>query len=509
MRSRLDWLAAGLLVLAVAIVYGRTLSHGFLTLDDGLYITGNPHVRGGITWENVCWAFSEREYASFYHPLTWLSILLDVELWGIDGTVFGLPAAGFHHLTNVLLHAASSVLVFVLLRLATGRIAAAFAVAALFALHPLHVESVAWAAERKDTLSTCLGLACLVAYVRYARAPSGGRYVAVLALLVLGLLAKPMLVTWPFVMLLLDWWPLGRLQPLGPRPAVGETPARRPLALVGEKLPFFALVAVSSVLAYSAQTGQAMPLMARLTLGERLQNALLSSVYYLVDTVWPTGLAPFHPHAPLSIPLVAAAGVLVLGVTIVALRSVRSRPWLAVGWAFYLGTLVPVSGIVQVGLHARADRYTYVPLLGVFVAIAWGAGALVAGRPAWRRSLSWATAVALLVLAALSYRQVGYWRDSVTLFEHTLAVEPASGWVRRGLGTAYGEVGRSEEAIVQLEAALAEWPEDPRAHARLGQSLAALGRLADAEREFAAAAELAPDDALNLSNLGTTRMRRG
>jgi Flp pilus assembly protein TadD len=521
MRLPLEWKLAAILAAATVLVFWPVATHGFVSFDDGLYILDNPKVLAGLTWQGLGWALTSREYASFYHPLTWLSHMLDVELYGTTGTVLGMPAAGWHHLTALCLHLGNALLLFALLRCSTGSIWRSWFVSALFALHPLHVESVAWAAERKDVLSTLFGFACLLAYVRYAARPSRLRYALVASLLIGGLLAKPMLVTWPFVMLLLDWWPLRRVSVLGPdhpdgrRDAAAGTsmppcfPPKRPGLLILEKVPFLVVVAGFAVLAYVAERHLAMSLMDRLSLGTRLANAAVSVLLYVGKTLWPMNLAPFYPYRALPPVMVVAAVAFLAMTTTFALRTARRRPYLCVGWLWFLGTLVPVSGLVQVGLHAMADRYTYVPLVGLFIAAVWGLAELRIRSARLGRLLPLAAAAVVVASAVATARQVRYWRDSVTLFEHTCDVSPDSGWSHRMLGTALAAAGRNEEAVSRFQIALSQWPEDPIAHNNLGHSLADLGRDAEAEQAYRQAVRFAPDDVTYLVNLGTLLARRG
>ncbi len=444
----------------VAAVYAPVRHFDFVQLDDPAYVTENPRVLRGLTLDGAAWALTTG-HAANWHPVTWLSHMLDVELFGV--------AAGPHHLTNLLLHAANTLLLFGLLLRMTGALWRSAFVAALFGIHPLHVESVAWVAERKDVLSTLFWLLTTWAYVAYVRARAPRRtvaYVLALLLFAVGLMAKPMLVTLPFTLLLLDWWPLGRWD--------AATPPRSSLwPLVREKIPFFALAAASSVATFVVQQrGGAVSAVGSEPSALRLQNALVSAVAYLRDMVWPAGLTMIYPF-PSSIPAwhVAAACLVVGGVSFAAWRLARSHPFLAVGWLWYLGTLVPVLGLVRVGLQARADRYTYVPLIGVFIALAWGGAALAGrvrlrlpGRPALQSAaLAVLAAAVVLALALAARQQVGYWKDNVTL------------WTRATVLTLHMD--------------------EYEAHMSLGATLADQGRTDEALRHFAEAVRLRPDSA--------------
>ncbi|HZJ70485.1 MAG TPA: tetratricopeptide repeat protein, partial [Planctomycetota bacterium] len=485
-----------LLAAATIAAYASVARDEFVHFDDGVFVYANPHVLRGLTRDGLVYAFTSWEHR-IWAPLTYLSHMADVQAFGATGTRLGLPAAGWHHLTNLALHLVDTLLLFLFLRAATSAPWRSVLVAALFALHPLHVESVAWIAERKTLLSTTFGWSCLLAYVHYARRPALGRYLLVLVLLALGLMSKPMLVTWPFVMLLLDWWPLERL---------GRASARR---LMLEKLPFLALAAGSCVVTWLAQR-PAMHLMGVVPFGHRAQNAALSVVSYVGKAFWPADLAVLYPYRQ-QIPALQTAGavLLVLAVTAVALRAAPRHRSLLFGWSWFLGTLLPVSGLVQVGVHAMADRYTYVPHLGLFVALVWGAAELVAGAPAWRRVGAIASVAVLAGFAAVTARQARYWRDTESLFRHTCAVTQDNGWAHRILGTALSEEGRTDEGIREIRIALAQWPDDPAAHNNLGFALAKQGRADEALAEYAEAVRLDPAEADYRTNLASARLKGG
>jgi hypothetical protein len=396
MHRRPLLLAAALAILTLA-AFLPSLGNGFINLDDGIYVTGNPMVKQGLTREGFAWAWTGN-VANNWHPLTVLSHMLDC-------TLFGLNAAG-HHGTSLLLHVANVLLLFEVLRRMTGALGRSAAVAGLFAVHPLHVESVAWVAERKDVLSALFWILAMGAWARYARQPSIGRYLLVALMMVLGLMAKPMVVTLPFALLLLDVWPLRRVR-------IGW--------LIMEKLPLLALSAVASLVTLRYQTTSLVPLEV-LPWRLRLANAAISYVVYLGKTILPRKLAVFYP-IPIEIPAWKAMGaaVLILALTALAIWKARKAPWFLVGWLWFLGTLVPVIGLIQVGRQAMADRYTYIPSIGLFLAICWGLPALSANRR-WRTALAGATVLVLLVLAAATWVQVRHWRNSATLFQHALAV---------------------------------------------------------------------------------------
>jgi protein O-mannosyl-transferase len=479
--------AAIALAIAVATlaVYAPVVRHGFVDYDDDEYVFRNPHVQAGLTAEGMAWAFTSMEAAN-WHPLTWLSHMLDCEL-------FGLRPAG-HHATNLALHTLDAVLLFLVLAWLTGGLWPSAAVAALFALHPLNVESVAWVAERKNVLSTFFWITTVAAYGWYARRPGAGRYLAVAAASALALLSKPMAVTLPFALLLLDFWPLGRMR----RGAVGR--------LVVEKLPLLALAALASAITFEAHLrGGSVVAVEAIPPGARAANAIVSYAAYIGKLVWPARLGVFYPHRESSLPMgqvVATAGVLVL-VTAAALRAARRAPYLAVGWLWYLGTLLPVIGIVQVGTQAMADRYTYVPAIGLFIALSWGAAALGAQRwPA--RALAVAAAAALMALAVRTSIQVRVWRDSLTLFASTTAAIPDSWVAHYNLGNGLMAAGRTAEAEAEFRETVRLQPRFARGHNNLGDALDALGRHEEAVAAYREALRVNPDLAEALNNLGTS-----
>ncbi len=447
-----------LLLLSVTLaVYWQIGDHQFTNYDDTLYVTDNPHVKPGLAGGSVIWAFTATEEAN-WHPLTWLSHMVDCQL-------FGLRPRG-HFLTSLFLHLANVLLLFAVLKRMTGALWRSAFVSALFALHPLHVESVAWVAERKDVLSTLFWLLTMLAYARYVERPTRARYVLTLVAFTLGLMAKPMLVTLPFVLLLLDYWPLDRMAyggkgddpPKRTRKRTHSCEQRLPLSrLVWEKIPFFALAAISSVVTFSfQQRAGAMADMEIFPLSSRIANALVSYLRYMGKIIWPSDLAVLYPHPGTSLPLWwgAAAGLALLGLSILVVLVIRRRPYLAVGWLWYVGTLVPVIGLVQVGVQAYADRYTYVPLIGLFIMIAWGVPDLVGRWAQTRTVLAVLAATALAALTACTWIQLGYWKDSVSLFTHTLQVTTKNYVAHNNLGNALADRGEVEAAISQYTEAL-------------------------------------------------------
>lgn len=491
--AQVAWVGLGLLA-AVGIAYWPVRRFGFVRFDDPLYVTENPHVLGGLSWDAIRWSFATG-YAANWHPLTWMSHMLDIQLFGID--------PGAHHLTNVVLHAVTTVLLFVVLLRMTGATPPSVLVAALFGLHPIHVESVAWIAERKDVLSALFWMLTLWAYTGFVRHPGARRYVPVMLFFALGLMAKPMVVTLPFVLLLLDVWPLRRLDLRSVRASL------HPLLL--EKVPLFALSAVSSAITFLAQReGGTVASSARLPLGDRLGNAAIAYVAYIEKTLWPAHLAAYYPY-PRPIPslLVAISTVVLIVATAAAVRLSSRRPYVLVGWLWYLGTLVPAIGIVQVGTQSMADRYSYLPLIGLFIALAWTLHDLTEGHSK-RRTAALVSMSALLVLCTVATRrQVSYWESSQTLWTHALAVTEDNYAARTYLGNALATAGDVDGAIVQYTEALRVRPDFPEAHNNIGPALASQGKTDAAIDHFTAAIRLRPNYADAHNNLGVTLASQG
>jgi tetratricopeptide (TPR) repeat protein len=497
---RWRWIAVSLaLALLAAGLYLPVGGHEFLDYDDAQYVRDNQQVRGGLSRDGIAWAFTSLRYASNWHPLTWLSHMLDVEL-------FGLAPAG-HHLVNVALHAANTVLLFLVLGVGTAAFWRSAVVAALFAVHPLHVESVAWVAERKDVLSTLFWLLAAGAYLRYTRRPGVGRYAAVFVLLALGLMAKPMLVTLPLVLLLLDWWPLGRLaDPAAARDPAGRSaphPVNRSWSLLAEKLPLAALSALAGVLTLIAQRrGGSMVPSQVLGLPSRVQNALVTYASYLEQTLWPSALAVFYPLQAIPVWKLAAAALLLAGVSWTAARRARRSPWLLTGWLWYLVTLLPVIGLIQVGTQARADRYTYLPIVGFFLMLVWTVPAALGNRRWARPALAAAGGLVLLGCSAITRQQIASWRDDTTLFTRALAVAPDNADARYNLGRSLLSRKRTEEAAIQLRRAVELAPDYATAWSDLGLALKRLKRPREAVAAFERAISLDPAGVMPYMNLG-------
>ena len=560
---RAECLVITALVVLTAAVYGQVISHDFIQYDDPDYITGNPIVRGGLSWKGFLWAFTTVSAAN-WHPLTWVSHMLDVDLFGLK--------PGMHHLVNVFFHILNTTLLFVILRQMTGGLGRSALVAALFALHPLHVESVAWIAERKDVLSTLFWLLTLWAYARYAKNPRLQRYWPVLLFFSLGLLAKPMLVTLPLVLLLMDYWPLGRLarqQTQAETPTPSSTtpekkgkkrhkrsqekakpqPAESPrrwaffLPLVYEKIPLLVLSAASSLITiYAQQKGGALASMTYYPLPGRIAAAITAYVAYLWKMLWPAGLSIFYPLELPAPPVVAAFAFLLLALTVAAVRWGRDYPYLPVGWLWYLITLLPVIGIIKIGDAGMADRYTYVTLIGLFVILAWGSYDLSQALRVPKAALGAVAALLICALAVSTHIQLGYWKDSVAVFHHALAlnrsnylahytlavkymhddnfteaashlkaalaIHPRYDLAYLNLGIVYHRTGNDDEAVANLKKALSVNADLPFAHEWLGKIYLSMGQVDNAVHHFQQAIRTGKDNAAAYGEMGEALILR-
>jgi Flp pilus assembly protein TadD len=501
--NRLPRLVYLVLIFVTLVVFHQLPSHDFINLDDDILVYENPHVHAGLNKEGIAWAFTTFE-AYNYHPLTWLSHMLDCQLFGLR--------PGLHHLTNLLFHLMNTALLLLVLRRMTGTLWRSGFVAALFALHPLHVESVAWVAERKDLLSAFFWLLTMWAYARYAERPGLKRYLPVLLFFGLGLLAKPMVVTLPFVLLLLDFWPLGRMQfhQVGNdgRPLEPKVPVFR---LVWEKIPLFALAAISIVVTFAAQQkGGALKSLEVFPLTTRIANALISYVSYIGKMMWPHNLAVYYPYSG-SVPVwqAAGAGLALICLTVLLMGAARKRPYLAVGWLWYLGTLVPVIGLVQVGSQAMADRYTYLPLVGLFIAIAWGVPSLLAGWHHRQSILAISTTILLVSFTVCTWLQLRHWQNSTTLFQHTVHVTANNHFAHNNLGVALARGGRLDEATYHYSQALRIKPDRAAVHNNLGNVLATQGSVDRAVDHYYQALEIDPNNAKAYNNLGNLLANQG
>jgi tetratricopeptide (TPR) repeat protein len=475
-----------LLAVVVLALYNPVNRHPFVNYDDDRYVTENAHVRDGLTWNTFTWALTSTEQAN-WHPLTWMSHALDVSL-------FRLNPAG-HHFTSVLLHAGNVILLFLLLMRATGRFGPSLFVAALFAMHPVQVESVAWVAERKNVLCTTFFLLTLLAYRWYAQKPDWKRYLVTAAFFAAGLASKPMVITLPFVLLLWDYWPLGRL---------------RGTKVWLEKLPLLAMSAASAVITMQAQqAGGAIRTTAEFAFAVRFANAIYAYSMYLWKMVWPSRLAPLYPHPGDSLPAwqIAAAALTLVAITAFVLRF-RARGYLLMGWLWFLGTLVPVIGLVQVGDAAMADRYAYIPLIGIFIMLAFGAADFAEER---KLGIVWQAvpaAIVLIALAVVTHRQIGYWESNNSLWSHALDVTKNNFVAEDNLGGALILEDKEEEAFPHFQAAARINPRDAMSHGNLGTYFMTHARMREAVTEFRAAVDLTSDPsllAMIYANLGSAQ----
>lgn len=527
-----DLCAIAVIVFLTTAVLGQVVYFEFVNFDDNIFVTHNPMVQKGLTAQNTVDVFA-RPYYGLYHPLTWLSHMLDVELFGLE--------AGGHHLTNLLFHILNSLLLYTLFRMTTRTTWPALFVALLFAVHPLHVEPVAWISSRKDVLSTFFGILALMAYSRYGQSRSKGMYAAALAAYVCALMGKPMAITLPFVMLLMDFWPLRRTENHGPRAPVATWSK-----LIAEKAPFFLVMAVFTVIMlYASRTGGSMRTLDEVSLVHRLSSPPVNYAAYLFRTIWPINLAAPYPLQPTPphIGIVAGSLVLLIAVTVACWAARRRAPYLIAGWLWFLGMLVPVIGVVRIGNHATADRYTYVPLIGIFFAVVYGVYALSRRSRAIRYASVAAGAAAIAVSSYLTWLQAGHWRDTVHVFRRAIDVTENADLAHTGLGHAlfgrgavfeaeehfrkaieinpanpdahigYGRVlrgqGALEAALPHFEFGVEKKPDDPIALNHLGVALMELGRLDEAERHLREALRLAPEDELARNNLGNLALQRG
>jgi len=479
------------LILVTFTAFSPILKHGFIDYDDNEYVTENPYVKAGLTGDSIIWAFTAG-HSGNWHPLTWLSHMLDCELFGTN--------AGRHHLMSLLIHVINTVLLFAVLRKITGALWPSAFVAAAFALHPLHVESVAWIAERKDVLSGLFWILTMAAYLQYVKCPGKIKYVLTVVVFALGLMAKPMLVTLPFVLLLLDFWPLERFQ--------WHSFHR----LVGEKAPLLCLSAISSVVTFVVQqrTG-AVAQIEQVALDSRIANAFISYVVYIAKMIWPSHLAVFYPYpaGKVSIWLAVLAALLVVGITVCVICLARNRKYLLTGWFWYIAVLVPVIGLIQVGGQARADRYTYLPSVGIFIIAAWGAAELLDKRRYRKTILSVSAGLVICAMLLCTQLQVRHWRNSFTLFRHTVEVTENNYVGHTGLGKVLRAQGKLDEAINQYHQALHIKPNYAITHYNLGNALLAQGKIDEAINEYRQAVHIDPNYAAAHTNLGGALATQG
>jgi protein O-mannosyl-transferase len=535
-RKHLDLLICLFLALLTALIYWQVKNFDFVSYDDLAFIPNNPHVRTGLTLRGIQWAFTTF-YEGYWHPLTWLSHMAAVELFGLK--------PGGHHLINVVIHIATTVLLFLVLKKMTRAIWQSAFVAALFALHPLHVESVAWVAERKDVLSAFFWILTLGAYALYAEKPNAQRYLLTLLFFILGLMSKPMIVTLPFTLLLLDYWPLGRLQQINPlihKPrqeieqeskqrkrkspgsilmqihdsgssTVNQPVSRRSLLfiIVIEKIPFFILSTLFSFITFiAAKKVGVLASLKGIPLSARMINAAVSYVMYPVKMFWPVDLASFYPH-PLAYPLWQSIGAafLLIAVTFFAMGAYRRFPSFTMGWFWYLIALIPVIGLVQAGMQARADRHTYVPLIGLFIVLAWGVPELTKKWSHRGEVLSLSAGMLVITLMILSWYQIRYWKDDFTVFQHAINVTKDNDLAHSNLGFAYHNKGDLDNAMKQYKLAIMINHNYPDTHYNLGILLADQGHFQEAMDQCGIAVRLDPKHAPAYYNLAYVLMLQG
>jgi tetratricopeptide (TPR) repeat protein len=485
------------LTVSTLLVFWQVCNFDFVSYDDNYYVYDNPNIQAGITLKSVKWAFTTGR-CSNWHPLTWLSLMLDWQLYGNN--------AGGYHFTNLLFHIVNALLVFIVLKEMTNAVWQSAFVAILFALHPLHVESVAWVSERKDVLSIFFWILTMWAYTRYCNcaAVSAGTkyyYLSAVVFLALGLMSKPMLVTMPFVLLLLDYWPLGRL-----------TTKRSLLYRLIEKIPLFVLIILSSIITFIVQhKGKAVANIAELPLRLRISNVFISYMQYIIKMIWPVKLAVFYPYSAQNTPifLVVICTVALFAVTIIILLYSKNHRYLITGWFWYIVTFLPVIGIIQVGAQAMADRYTYITLTGLFIIIAWGLPELMGKWPYQKIALGVSMVLVPTALGICASRQVSYWNNSVALFSHTIEVTQNNYRVHYNLGGTYFSLGRWQDAIDAYKQAIRIKPNYADAHYNLGASYDKLGRWQDAIEAYKQAIRINPVDAGAYSNLGVAYLSLG
>jgi len=506
MKINKTFIISILLIGMTALVYSQVVHFGFISLDDSIYVFNNHDLQGTSLPKKIIWALTTI-HAAFWHPLTWFSYILDFEFYGLN--------AGGYHLTNLLFHLASTVLLFLFLEKMTRRLYPSALVAALFALHPLHVESVAWIAERKDVLSAFFWMLTMCAYLRFVEQPIWSRYGLMLLCFLGGLMAKSMVLTLPLVLLLLDYWPLGRLEPFKGNECLGSEASRfrrmpkRISALIVEKIPFFLLSLVFAGLSYYAQQNIG-ALNQSIPLPTRMANGLISYFGYLAKMVWPMQLSVFYPY-PAVQPFwqILGAGFLLGLISALAVWKFKTHPYLIVGWSWYIVTLLPVIGLVQVGLHSMADRYTYLPLIGPFIILSWGMADLSAKWPYRQMLLSLLAVAGLLWLMILSWTQVGYWRNSHTLFQQAITATPENFKAHDLLGFALMEQGRLDQALVQFREAIRIKPNYGSAYNNLGVALEKKGDWPGAMTQYRIAAGLPGGAAEGHYNLGILLFGQG
>ncbi|MCC6152859.1 MAG: tetratricopeptide repeat protein [Candidatus Hydrogenedentes bacterium] len=477
------WLPICALLVIVAALYWPALSFDFTNYDDDDYVTENPFIQRGFTVDMIRWSFTTG-HAANWHPLTWISHAIDWQLVGARPSL--------HHATNIVLHAINAALLYILLLRSAYARGPSFLVALLFAVHPFNVETVAWVSERKNVLSTFFGLLSFIAYVGYAKNKKTSSYVIACVTFAFGLMSKPMLVTWPFVMLLFDYWPLNRIKtPLFPVSAL----LRDMKPLIKEKVPFFGLiVALSAITYFVQQRGGAVGSIEAIPMIQRIGNALVSYCNYAIMTIWPFGNAAFYPHPFDTLPVWKALLCLavLLAISMIVIRAGGSKRYLVTGWFYFLGTMVPVIGIVQVGSQAMADRYAYVPILGLFIIAVWGALEVAGRLKVAPRALAVTAGIVVILLAARSWNQLPHWRNSITLWERAVAVTKDNYVARNNLGSAYLRTNQHDRALLEFTESLRIRPTHPGALVNMGRIFLDNGKAAEAAQFFEKAVSLEP-----------------
>ena len=498
-KRRLQVAICLFVVVAIFLVYYQIIHYDFINYDDELYVTENIDVRIGLTTEGIIWAFTT-DHAANWHPLTWLSHMLDSELYGLN------PMG--HHWTNLQIHIANSILLFLFFNWATGALWRSGLVAFLFAVHPLHVESVAWVAERKDILCAFFWIISMWVYTGYVQHQNKKCYIVLIILFALGLMVKPMIVTLPFALLLLDLWPFSRFQS---NADTNQIPDKQTfLRMVLEKIPLFILSAISSLITFTVQQhGGTVASIKAIPLKARVANAFVSYLSYIGKMIWPLNLAIFYPQREWPIGKVLISGFFLVGLSALVVRTWRKYPYLFVGWFWFLGTLVPVIGLVQVGSQAMADRYTYIPLIGLFIIVAWGMWDISAKFPGRKNVVAVFWSVMLIFFMICAWFQVGYWKNGITIFTHALKVTHNNSVAHCELGHVLDRHGKHDEAGIHYLKALQINPNYAEAHNNLGYNLANQGKFKDAVYHYNEALRLDPKYAKALNNLGTVLARQG
>ncbi len=500
------------LMVATFCVYSQVQDHEFINYDDYQYIKDNWKIKSGLTSESISWAFTTF-YGYNWFPITWLSHIFDYQLYGLN------PKG--HHLTNLLFHIANALILFMVLLRMTGKLWQCAFIAAMFAFHPLNVESVAWVAERKNVLSTLFWLLTMWAYIHYAEKPTIKNYGLVLLFFALGLMSKPMLVTLPFVLLLLDYWPLRRLK-LEQGGSDNEVPVKSQyhvksefLKLMLEKVPLFALTTGACILTFIAQQEGALINANNLSLPTRLTNAVVSYLEYLKKMIWPNDLAVFYPHpeSTLAAWKWVVCFVVLVTITAIAIKFIKKAPYFAVGWFWYLGTLIPVIGIVQVGVQGMADRYTYIPLIGIFIIIAWGVPELISKWNHKEKVLSVSVGIIILILLITTWGQVSHWKNSITIFKHALKVANENSYssylINYHLGDAFWNKRKTAKAISHYKMAIKVNPDYAPTYNNLGIILGVEGKTEEEISHYKMAIKINPDDAKAHRNLGNVLQKGG